>query len=147
VTHQCTQLTVKVATDWVRWRWWRYLGRYCHVHETNNDPDDLYLNMPPGEEWNIDPKGAYIHYTAADTRQGLEFQDFPYHVVPEGMPLVCDASANLGSKPVDVSKYAGLLSHADFLLCFLLHLLLLHVGGSGGVLRHIDLCPLVHTRV
>eukprot|EP00037_Helgoeca_nana_P032122 m.412328 g.412328 ORF g.412328 m.412328 type:complete len:437 (+) comp28831_c0_seq1:230-1540(+) len=85
---------------------------YCHVHETNNDPDDLYLNMPPGEEWNIDPKGAYIHYTAADTRQGLEFQDFPYHVVPEGMPLVCDASANLGSKPVDVSKYGVLYAAA-----------------------------------
>ena len=46
----------------------------------------------------------YIHYTAADTRQGLEFQEFPYDVIPEGMPLCCDASANLGSKPVDVSK-------------------------------------------
>lgn len=95
--------------------WTRFLAqlsllRYCHVHETNNDPTDLYLDLPPGEEWNIDPRGAYIHYTAADTRQGLEFQDFPYHVIPEGMPLVCDASANLGSKPVDVSKCVGTLS-------------------------------------
>merc|ERR1719261_1965936 len=85
---------------------------YCHVHEVNNDPNDLYFEVPPGNKWNIDPKGAYIHYTAADTRQGFEFQNFPYHVIPEGMPLVCDASANLGSKPVDVSKYGVLYAAA-----------------------------------
>jgi len=59
-----------------------------------------------------DPKGAYLHYTAADTRQGFEFQEFPYDVVPKGMPLICDASANLGSKPVDVSEYGVLYAAA-----------------------------------
>jgi len=32
--------------------------------------------------------------------------------VPKGMTLVCDASANLGSKPVDVSKYGVLYAAA-----------------------------------
>jgi len=85
---------------------------YCHVHETNHDPEDLYFSVPDGKDWSIDPKGRYLHYTAADTRQGFEFQEFPYEVVPEGMPLVCDASANLGSKPVDVSKYGVLYAAA-----------------------------------
>jgi len=85
---------------------------YCHVHETNLDPEDLYFDVPKGKDWNIDKKAAYIHYTAADTRQGFEFQKFPYDDVPEGMPLVCDASANLGSKPVDVSKYGVLYAAA-----------------------------------
>jgi phosphoserine aminotransferase len=85
---------------------------YCHVHEVNCDPEDLYFQVPPGNKWNIDPKGAYIHYTAADTRQGFEFQNFPYNAVPKDMPLVCDASANLGSKPVDVSKYGVLYAAA-----------------------------------
>eukprot|EP00041_Stephanoeca_diplocostata_P014678 m.274284 g.274284 ORF g.274284 m.274284 type:complete len:443 (-) comp19759_c0_seq1:196-1524(-) len=85
---------------------------FCHVHETNSCPDDLYFSVADGEDWNIHPEGRYIHYTAADTRQGLEFQDFPYHVIPEDMPLVCDASANLGSKPVDVSKYGVLYAAA-----------------------------------
>jgi len=85
---------------------------YCHVNEVNVDPKDLYFDVPDPKEWNIDPKGRYMHYTAADTRQGFEFQKFPYHAVPEGMPLVCDASANLGSKPVDVSKYGVLYAAA-----------------------------------
>lgn len=85
---------------------------YCHAHETNVDPADLYFDVPEGKDWNIDSRGAYLHYTAADTRQGFEFHEFPYEVVPEGMPLVCDASANLGSKPVDVSKYGVLYAAA-----------------------------------
>lgn len=85
---------------------------YCHVHEVNNDPQDLYFEVPHGNKWDIDPKGAYVHYTAADTRQGFEFQKFPYNSIPKDMPLVCDASANLGSKPVDVSKYGVLYAAA-----------------------------------
>jgi len=85
---------------------------YCHVHETNLDPKDLYFDVPEGKDWNIDKKGVYMHYTAADTRQGFEFQEFPYDAVPKGMTLVCDASANLGSKPVDVSKYGVLYAAA-----------------------------------
>jgi phosphoserine aminotransferase len=85
---------------------------FCHVHEVNNDPTDLYFSVPDGKDWNIDPRGAYIHYTAADTRQGFEFQEFPYEAIPEGMLLCCDASANLGNKPIDVSKYAVLYAAA-----------------------------------
>ena len=69
-----------------------------------------------GKSWEIDPRGAYFHYTSADTRQGLEIRDFDFDAVPEGafrargvrpvpgMPVCCDASANLGSAPIDVSK-------------------------------------------
>ena len=85
---------------------------YCHVHEVNTDPADLYFAVPEGSEWDVDPRGAYLHYTSADTRQGFEFQAFPYEAVPEGMPLCCDASANLGSKPIDVSKYGVLYAAA-----------------------------------
>jgi len=85
---------------------------YCHVHEVAVDKSGLYFEVAPGDEWDIDPKGAYIHYTAADTRQGFEFQNFPYDAIPEDMPLCCDASANLGSKPVDVSKYGVIYAAA-----------------------------------
>merc|ERR1712017_67568 len=71
-----------------------------------------YFEVAEGKDWNIDPQGAYLHYTAADTRQGFEFQEFPYDAVPGNMPLICDASANLGSKPVDVTKYGVLYAAA-----------------------------------
>eukprot|EP01043_Picozoa_sp_COSAG02_P017160 COSAG02_NODE_772_length_17359_cov_74.661587_13_plen_289_part_00 len=53
---------------------------YCHVHEVNNCPDNLYFDVAEGTDWDIDPAGRYIHYTAADTRQGFEFQEFPYEL-------------------------------------------------------------------
>jgi len=64
----------------------------------------------------MDQAGAYFHYTSADTRQGLEIRDFDFSAVPEDMPVCCDASANLGSHPIDVSKYGVLYaaSHKNF---------------------------------
>jgi len=86
------------------------------VHEVAVDPKGLYFDIPPASTWDIDPNGAYFHYTSADTRQGLEIRDFDFSAIPEGMPVCCDASANLGSHPIDVSKYGVLYaaSHKNF---------------------------------
>lgn len=105
------------AANYVRSGHWSEKARdearmYCHVHEVCEDKKDLYFGMPEPEEWEFDKKAVYTHYTAADTRQGFEFQDFPYDAVPKDQILVCDASANLGSKPVDVSKYGVLYAAA-----------------------------------
>ena len=75
------------------------------VVECNVDPTGLYFDYPDGKDWNIPADAKYVHYTAADTRQGFEFQDFEYSAIPKGVDLVCDASANFGSKAWDVSKY------------------------------------------
>ena len=45
------------------------------------DPTGLYFDMPPTDQWNIPSDANYVHYTAADTRQGFEYQNFPYHEV------------------------------------------------------------------
>jgi len=86
------------------------------VTEVAVDPKGLYFEIPDAKTWEMDREGAYFHYTSADTRQGLEIRDFDFSVVPEGMPVCCDASANLGSHPIDVSKYGVLYaaSHKNF---------------------------------
>jgi phosphoserine aminotransferase len=86
------------------------------VTEVAVDPKGLYFDIPSGKTWEVDKDGAYFHYTSADTRQGLEIRDFDFGAVPEGMPVCCDASANLGSFPMDVSKYGVLYaaSHKNF---------------------------------
>lgn len=86
------------------------------VHEFAVDPEGLYFEIPDSKTWEIDPDGAYLHYTSADTRQGLEIRDFDFDAVPKDMPVCCDASANLGSHPIDVSKYGVLYaaSHKNF---------------------------------
>ena len=85
---------------------------YCRVHEVNNDPDNLYFTVQDPKTWNFSKDGTYLHFTSCDTRQGFQFRRFPYEVVPEGMLLACDASADLGSKQVDVSNYDVLYAAA-----------------------------------
>ena len=82
------------------------------VVELNTDPSGLWFDYPDGKDWNIPKDAKYVHYTAADTRQGFEFQDFEYDAVPKGVELVCDASANMGSKRVDISKYGVIYAAA-----------------------------------
>eukprot|EP00392_Amoebophrya_sp_AT5.2_P006484 g6496.t1 len=85
------------------------------VNEVTKCPlgKDLFFSLSDEEsDWKFDERAVYTHYTAADTRQGFEFQEFPYHFVPQNQILCCDASANLGSKPVDVAKYGVLYAAA-----------------------------------
>merc|ERR1712137_36581 len=86
------------------------------VVEVAVDPKNLYFDIPDSKTWEMDPDGAYLHYCSADTRQGLEIRDFDFSAVPEGMPVACDASANLGSFKIDVSKCGVLYaaSHKNF---------------------------------
>merc|ERR1711904_179792 len=80
------------------------------------DPKGLYFDIPHGSSWKMDHDAAYFHYTSAETRQGLEIRDFDFEAVPKDMPVCCDASANLGSHPIDGSKYGVLYaaSHKNF---------------------------------
>eukprot|EP00928_Gymnodinium_smaydae_P019583 TRINITY_DN17524_c0_g1_i1.p1 TRINITY_DN17524_c0_g1~~TRINITY_DN17524_c0_g1_i1.p1 ORF type:complete len:443 (+),score=61.59 TRINITY_DN17524_c0_g1_i1:65-1393(+) len=89
---------------------------FGNVTEVAVDPKGLYFTIPDGKTWEMDRDGAYFHYTSADTRQGLEIRNFDFDAVPDGMPVCCDASANLGSHFMDVSKYGVLYaaSHKNF---------------------------------
>jgi phosphoserine aminotransferase len=51
-----------------------------------------------------DPKAAYLHFTSNETIHGVEFNAEPEP--PPGVPLVCDASSNFLSRPIDLAKYA-----------------------------------------
>lgn len=82
------------------------------VQTCNVDPAGLYFDYPDGKDWNISPESKYVHYTAADTRQGFEFQEFDYSAIPKGVELVCDASANFGSKAVNINNYGVIYAAA-----------------------------------
>ncbi len=59
----------------------------------------------------LDPKAAYLHFTSNETIHGVEFSKEP--VPPTGVPLVCDASSDFVSRPIDVSKYALIYAGAQ----------------------------------
>lgn len=59
----------------------------------------------------LDPKAAYLHFTSNETIHGVAFASEP--VPPAGAPLVCDASSDFISHPIDVSKYALIYAGAQ----------------------------------
>lgn len=39
--------------------------------------------------------------------------EFPFHLVPEGVPVICDMSSDIGSRPVDWNKYGMVYAGAQ----------------------------------
>jgi phosphoserine aminotransferase len=61
-----------------------------------------FTRVPKQSELTLDSRAAYLHYTTNNTIFGTEF-----HYVPDGgdVPLVADASSDIFSRPIDVSKF------------------------------------------
>lgn len=72
---------------------------------------DGFNRVPAQSELDLDPKAAYLHFTSNETIQGIEFAAEPQ--APEGVPLVCDMSSNIASRPIDVKKYGMIYAGAQ----------------------------------
>jgi phosphoserine aminotransferase len=72
--------------------------------------DSHYNRVPAQDELRLDPGAAYVHITSNETIEGVEWKRDPE---TDGVPLVCDASSNICSRPVDVSKYALIYAGAQ----------------------------------
>lgn len=61
-----------------------------------------YSTLPKASELKYSSDAAYAHITSNETIQGVEFPSQPE---TGSVPLVCDASSNFLSRPIDVSRY------------------------------------------
>ncbi|MGI9034829.1 MAG: 3-phosphoserine/phosphohydroxythreonine transaminase [Pyrinomonadaceae bacterium] len=66
--------------------------------------------IPSQEEIRLSPNADYVHYTSNETIDGVEFK---YDFDGGNAPVICDASSNILSKPIDVSKYALIYAGAQ----------------------------------
>ncbi len=62
-----------------------------------------YDRLPEEEVWQLDEQMAYLHVTSNETIQGVQFAADPQL---DRVPLVCDASSDLLSRPLSVDRYA-----------------------------------------
>ncbi|MBM4200054.1 MAG: 3-phosphoserine/phosphohydroxythreonine transaminase [Gammaproteobacteria bacterium] len=84
--------------------------RFCDVKVAATSKADKYLAIPDRASWQVDPDAAYLHYTSNETIGGVEFPDVP---AAGGLPLVCDMSSNILSRPIDVSRFAVIYAGAQ----------------------------------
>jgi phosphoserine aminotransferase len=71
---------------------------------------DNFTRVPLQSELKLDPGAAYVHFTSNETIHGVEFKTEPDTAE---VPLVCDASSDIFSRPIDVSRYALIYAGAQ----------------------------------
>ena len=69
-----------------------------------------FRSVPEQSELNFTASAEYVHYTSNETIDGVEFK---YDLDACGIPVFCDASSNILSRPIDVQKYAFIYAGAQ----------------------------------
>lgn len=72
--------------------------------------DTNFKSVPTQDELGFSQNANYVHYTSNETIEGVEFN---YDLDGRGIPVVCDASSNILSKPLDVEKHALIYAGAQ----------------------------------
>jgi phosphoserine aminotransferase len=67
--------------------------------------------VPAQGELDFDPEAAYVHFTSNNTIYGTQWPTEPEP--PSGVPLVCDASSDVLSRPIDIGRYGALYAGAQ----------------------------------
>lgn len=83
------------------------LGGEAHVAATSEDRNHCYIP----DKFNFSANPAYVHWTSNNTIFGTEWPSEP--PIPEGVVSVCDASSDIYSRPIDVTKYGLIYAGAQ----------------------------------
>lgn len=84
-------------------------GRGATVNVAASSADTSYDHIPPPDVWRLSPGAAYLHYTSNNTIYGTQFAREP----DVEAPLVCDASSDFLSRPLDVARYGLIYAGAQ----------------------------------
>ncbi|MBP1737048.1 MAG: 3-phosphoserine/phosphohydroxythreonine aminotransferase [Oscillospiraceae bacterium] len=84
--------------------------KYGTINIAATSEDKSHTYIPTQAELKLDPEASYFYYCANNTICGTEWQ-----YVPEtgSVPLVCDMSSDILSRPVDVSKFGIIFAGAQ----------------------------------
>jgi phosphoserine aminotransferase len=75
--------------------------RFGEVHIAASGKAEGYTRIPTSFEFSSAP--SYVHVTSNNTIYGTQWRAEPE--IPAGSFLVCDASSDIFSRPIDISKY------------------------------------------
>jgi phosphoserine aminotransferase len=80
------------------------------VHVAATTTAENFSRIPRQEEINLTPDAAYVHVTSNNTIFGTQWPEMPDI---GDRPLVVDASSDIFSRPIDVSKYGLIYAGAQ----------------------------------
>lgn len=84
--------------------------RFGEINLAANSEDKNHTYIPAQEDLKLSADASYFHYCANNTIYGTEWQ-----YVPEtgDVPICCDMSSNIMSRPIDVEKYGLIYAGAQ----------------------------------
>lgn len=83
---------------------------FGNVNEAFSSKDVNFNRVPSDSEINYSDNPNYVHFTSNNTIFGTQFRKEPE---TGGTPLVCDASSDFLSRPIDVDKYGIIYAGAQ----------------------------------
>ncbi len=84
--------------------------KFGHVDLAANLADGGFTRVPGQDELHLNPSAAYVHITSNETIEGVEFKNEPD---AGDVPLVCDSSSNILSRPIPIEKYGLIYAGAQ----------------------------------
>jgi len=90
------------------------------VNATGSTEADNFNRIPEPSEWKLTPGAAYVHITSNNTIEGTQWKAWPE---TGDVPLVSDASSDIFSAPIDVTRFGLIYAGAQK-----------NLGPSGGTL-------------
>ena len=81
--------------------------RFGDINIVASSKDKNYNYLPKG--FDVPSGDRYLHITSNNTIFGTQFQEFP----DTDVPMVCDASSDIFSRPLDMSKFGMIYAGAQ----------------------------------
>jgi phosphoserine aminotransferase len=85
--------------------------RFGKTHVAASSEDENFSYIPPADSVRWSERPVYAHFTSNNTIFGTQWKTEPSP--PAGVPLVCDASSDIFSRPIDVKKYGIIYAGAQ----------------------------------
>ena len=83
--------------------------REAGPHVAASSAEANYTYIPRPAAWELNPNAAYLHFTSNNTIFGTQFSETP----KADVPLVCDASSDFLSRPIDTEQYGLIYAGAQ----------------------------------
>ena len=81
-----------------------------NIHLAASSESINFIKAPDESEWKHSSSDAYVHFCMNETIHGVEYFDVPENIK---VPLVCDMSSNILSRPMDIDKFGVIYAGAQ----------------------------------
>jgi phosphoserine aminotransferase len=110
IAHRPDRKALYVHTGYFSGSAMREAAKYGTVQVVSSSEADTFRHIPPVETAGLDTRASYLHLTTNNTMVGTRWHTFPD---TDGIPLVGDATSELLSRPMDLSRFGVLYAAAQ----------------------------------